>query len=65
MMIGGKTDKHVQVNELELKWGIEDVIRRDVVEYEPYNTSIDVRSSALAMDQHPKILSRIETNDDN
>lgn len=26
MMVGGKTDKTVQVNELELKWGIEDII---------------------------------------
>ena len=50
MMIGGKTDKGMQVNELELKWGIEDVIRRDVIEYEPYTTNIDVRSSAIALD---------------
>jgi hypothetical protein len=26
MMVGGKTDKCIQVNELELKWGIEDII---------------------------------------
>ena len=65
MMIGGKTDKGMQVNELELKWGIEDVIRRDVIEYEPYTTNIDVRSSAIALDQHPKMLERIETTDDN
>lgn len=65
MMIGGKTDKAMQVNELELKWGIEDVIRRDVIEHEPYITNIDVRSTSVAIESHPEYLKRIDPIDDN
>ena len=64
MMVGGKTDKAVQVNELELKWGIEDVIQRDVIENQPYNIGFELKTSALALADHPEQLNKVEPKDE-
>lgn len=64
MMVGGKTDKAVQVNELELKWGIEDVIQRDVMENQPYNTSLDLASSPIALVDNSHHLVKIDPKDE-
>lgn len=64
MMVGGKTDKAVQVNELELKWGIEDVIQRDVMENQPYNTGITLGSSPIALADNPQHLAKVDPKDE-
>lgn len=60
MMIGEKTEKECQVNELELKWGVENVANLDVIQNEYFDNSIKLKGTGISFDT---ALKKIRPND--
>ncbi len=60
MMIGEKTTKECQVNELELKWGVENVANLDVIQNEFFDNSMKLRGAGISFDSHAQ---KIRPND--
>lgn len=60
MMIVDKTTKGCQVNELELKWGVENVANLDVIQNEFYDNSIKLKGAGISFDTKSK---KIKPND--
>lgn len=60
MMIGEKAEKECQVNELELKWGVENVANLDVIQNEFYDNSIKLKGAGISFDS---ALKKIKPND--
>lgn len=52
MMIGEKTTKECQVNELELKWGVENVANLDVIQNEFFDNSMKMKGTAINFDSN-------------
>lgn len=50
MMIGEKTTKECQVNELELKWGVENVANLDVIQNEFFDNSVKLHGTGISFD---------------
>lgn len=60
MMIGEKTNKECQVNELELKWGVENIANLDVIQNEFYENSVKLKGSGINFESK---LSKLKAND--
>jgi hypothetical protein len=60
MMIGEKTDKECQVNELELKWGVENVANLDAIQNEFYENSVKLHGAGISYDS---ALDKLKPND--
>lgn len=50
MMVGEKTEKECQVNELELKWGVENVANLDVIQNEYFDNSVKLKGTGISFD---------------